>query len=220
MKATIRVTLKEGILDPQGKAVEHALETLGFGSVRNVRVGKHIELDLDESGAGDAEAQVKAMCEKLLANTIIEEYTYELASDRARPLPMEHSAPIVEVTSLAARSPSQAGPVEAAETAPPSRALPPEPETAASGAGETPEDRRAGQEALARARRILSDLALLNPEAVKQGLKNGTFRQILKEELEEGVRLFRQQVAETVRAKCDYFEEAIETFIRERKGTA
>jgi phosphoribosylformylglycinamidine synthase PurS subunit len=220
MKAKIHVMLKEGILDPQGKAVEHALATLGFGSVRNVRVGKHIELDLDESGAPDAEAEVKAMCEKLLANTIIEDYTYELASDRARPLPKEHSAPIVELMPAPAGSPSNAEPVEVADGAAPSHAAASEPGTMAAELAETPEDRRAGQEALARARRILSDLALLNPEAVKQGLKNGTFRQTLKEDLEEGLRLFRQQVAETVRAKRDYFEEAIETFIRERKGTA
>jgi len=78
MKAKIHVTLKEGILDPQGKAIEHALATLGFGSVSNVRVGKYLELELDEPAREKAEAQVKAMCEKLLANTIIENYRYEL----------------------------------------------------------------------------------------------------------------------------------------------
>ena len=78
MKAKIHVTLKSGILDPQGKAIEHALETLGFKTASNVRVGKYMELDLNESAKDKAEAQVKAMCEKLLANTIIEEYRYEL----------------------------------------------------------------------------------------------------------------------------------------------
>ena len=79
MKAKIHVTLKSGILDPQGKAIEHALETLGFTSASNVRMGKYLELDLKETTKDRAEAEVKAMCEKLLANTIIEEYRYELA---------------------------------------------------------------------------------------------------------------------------------------------
>jgi len=78
VKAKIHVTLKPGILDPQGKAIEHALATLGYNSVGNVRVGKYIELELNGSAKDKAEAQVKAMCEKLLANTIIEEYRYEL----------------------------------------------------------------------------------------------------------------------------------------------
>lgn len=78
MKAKIHVTLKQGILDPQGKAIEHALATLGFMNANNVRVGKYLELDLNESDKVKAESQVKAMCEKLLANTIIEEYRYEL----------------------------------------------------------------------------------------------------------------------------------------------
>ena len=77
MKAKIHVTLKQGILDPQGKAIEQALATLGYKSVGNVRVGKYLELDVNEPKE-KAEAQVKAMCEKLLANTIIEEYRYEL----------------------------------------------------------------------------------------------------------------------------------------------
>ncbi len=79
MKAKIHVTLKQGILDPQGKAIEHALETLGFKSAGNVRVGKYMELDVAEKDKAKAEAEVKAMCEKLLANTIIEEYRYELS---------------------------------------------------------------------------------------------------------------------------------------------
>ena len=78
MKAKIHVTLKQGILDPQGKAIEHALDSLGFKNIANVRVGKYMELDLEESDKAKAEAEVKQMCEKLLANTIVEEYRYEL----------------------------------------------------------------------------------------------------------------------------------------------
>ena len=78
MKAKIHVTLKQGILDPQGKAIEHALDSLGFKNAENVRVGKYMELDVKETDKSKAEAQVKQMCEKLLANTIIEEYRYEL----------------------------------------------------------------------------------------------------------------------------------------------
>ena len=78
MKAKIHVTLKQGILDPQGKAIEHALDSLGFKNAANVRVGKYMELEVKETDKTKAEAQVKSMCEKLLANTIIEEYRYEL----------------------------------------------------------------------------------------------------------------------------------------------
>lgn len=78
MKAKIHVTLKQGILDPQGKAIEHALDSLGFKNAANVRVGKYMELDLDHTDRAKAEAEVKAMCDKLLANTVIEEYRYEL----------------------------------------------------------------------------------------------------------------------------------------------
>jgi phosphoribosylformylglycinamidine synthase len=78
VKAKIHVTLKQGILDPQGKAIEHALDTLGFKNAANVRVGKYMELDLQQTDKVKAEVEVKQMCEKLLANTIIEEYRYEL----------------------------------------------------------------------------------------------------------------------------------------------
>jgi len=78
VKAKIHVTLKQGILDPQGKAIEHALDSLGFNNAANVRVGKYVELDLQETDKAKAEVEVKSMCEKLLANTIIEEYRYEL----------------------------------------------------------------------------------------------------------------------------------------------
>jgi len=78
VKAKIHITLKSGILDPQGKAIEHALETLGFKNVRDVRMGKYLEVELQETTQDKAEAEVKSMCEKLLANTIIEEYRFEL----------------------------------------------------------------------------------------------------------------------------------------------
>ncbi|MBM4120184.1 MAG: phosphoribosylformylglycinamidine synthase subunit PurS [Nitrospira sp.] len=79
VKAKIYVTLKSGILDPQGKAIEHALEALGFKNAGNVRMGKYLELDVNEKDKTKAEAEVKSMCEKLLANTIIEEYRFELS---------------------------------------------------------------------------------------------------------------------------------------------
>lgn len=78
MKAKIHVTLKQGILDPQGKAIEHALDSLGFKNAGNVRVGKYMEVDVNEPDLAKADAQVKQMCEKLLANTVIEDYRYEL----------------------------------------------------------------------------------------------------------------------------------------------
>ncbi len=79
MKARVHVSLKPGVLDPQGKAVGDALGRLGFSEVGEVRVGKTIELDLGEGVAPDqAEARVKDMCEKLLANTVIESYRVEL----------------------------------------------------------------------------------------------------------------------------------------------
>lgn len=78
MKARIHVTLKNGVLDPQGKAIQHALTALGFGGVDDARQGKYIELDLAETDAQKARAQVDDMCKKLLANTVIENYAIEL----------------------------------------------------------------------------------------------------------------------------------------------
>lgn len=78
MKARVTVMLKTGVLDPQGEAVRHALGTLGFSGVTGVRQGKVIELDLAQTDAAVAEAEVKAMCEKLLANTVIESYRVEI----------------------------------------------------------------------------------------------------------------------------------------------
>lgn len=76
MKARVHVMLKNGVLDPQGEAVRHALGSLGFNGVEGVRQGKVIELDLAD---GTSEATVKEMCEKLLANTVIESYQIEIA---------------------------------------------------------------------------------------------------------------------------------------------
>lgn len=79
MKLRVFVTLKPGVLDPQGEAVRHALGTLGFAGVQGVRQGKMIELDLAETDADAALAQGRQMCERLLANTVIESYRVELA---------------------------------------------------------------------------------------------------------------------------------------------
>lgn len=78
MRIKIYVTLKEGILDPQGKAVQHSLHTLGYPAVEDVRVGKYIELNLDNNSRDVLESQIKDMCSKLLANPIIEDYRYEI----------------------------------------------------------------------------------------------------------------------------------------------
>jgi phosphoribosylformylglycinamidine synthase len=77
MKVIVKVTLKTGVLDPQGKAIRHALGALGFTGVNKVRQGKLIELDLDESDPEKARAQAEKMCESLLANLVIENYSVE-----------------------------------------------------------------------------------------------------------------------------------------------
>lgn len=78
MKARIHVTLKNGVLDPQGKAIEHALGNMGFDGVNEARQGKFIELELSETDRAKAETAVDEMCRKLLANTVIENYSIEL----------------------------------------------------------------------------------------------------------------------------------------------
>jgi len=77
MKTRVTIMLKSGVLDPQGKAIHHALEGLGFAGVRDVRMGKSIELELDDDVAT---ADVEAMCRQLLANTVIETYRIEAAA--------------------------------------------------------------------------------------------------------------------------------------------
>ena len=78
MKARVRVTLKPAILDPQGKAIGNALASLGFAGIAGVRQGKLIELDLAETDPARAHAQVVLMCQRLLANPVIEDYAIEL----------------------------------------------------------------------------------------------------------------------------------------------
>ncbi|MBT5498895.1 MAG: phosphoribosylformylglycinamidine synthase subunit PurS [Alphaproteobacteria bacterium] len=78
MKVKVHVTLKNGVLDPQGKAIGNALEGLGFSGVDGVRIGRYIELELAESDPEKARAQSDEMCKKLLANTVIENYRIEV----------------------------------------------------------------------------------------------------------------------------------------------
>jgi phosphoribosylformylglycinamidine synthase subunit PurS len=75
IKARVTVTLKNGVLDPQGKAIEHALASLGFGGVGSVRQGKVFDVELDGTDKAKAEADLKAMCDRLLANAVIENYS-------------------------------------------------------------------------------------------------------------------------------------------------
>ena len=78
MKVQIHISLKNGVLDPQGKAIENSLINLGFDKIENVRQGKFIELNIDESDPVEARKQAMEMCEKLLANTVIENYRVDL----------------------------------------------------------------------------------------------------------------------------------------------
>ena len=78
MKVRIHISLKNGVLDPQGKAIENSLTNLGFDKVKNVRQGKFIELDINEDDPKQAHKQATDMCEKLLANTVIENYQVDL----------------------------------------------------------------------------------------------------------------------------------------------
>jgi phosphoribosylformylglycinamidine synthase subunit PurS len=78
IKATVYVTIKQSVLDPQGVAVQGALHSMGFNEVESVRIGKVMELNLDTTDRAEAEKRLKVMCEKLLANTVVEDYRYEL----------------------------------------------------------------------------------------------------------------------------------------------
>ena len=82
-KASINVTLKKSVLDPQGQTVLHALSTLGFTEAKDLRVGKYFELVVDEKDRGRAETRVKEMCDQLLINPVIEEYSFELSDAAA-----------------------------------------------------------------------------------------------------------------------------------------
>lgn len=78
MKAVVNVALKEGVLDPQGKAVAHALKALQFDNINSVRIGKQIVIDLNSNDESKAKEDLKRMCEELLANTVIEDYEIEI----------------------------------------------------------------------------------------------------------------------------------------------
>lgn len=83
MKAEVYITLKNGVLDPQGKATQNSLEHLGFDNVESVRQGKFIEVEIDANDNASAKAQIKDMCEKLLANTVIENYSFKILEEAA-----------------------------------------------------------------------------------------------------------------------------------------
>lgn len=78
MRVKIFVSLKNGVLDPQGKAIERSLHTFGYAEVQDVRVGKYLELEVNAPTRAAAEARVREMCDKLLANTVIEDYRFEI----------------------------------------------------------------------------------------------------------------------------------------------
>ena len=78
MRVKIFVSLKDGVLDPQGKAIERSLHTLGYGEVKDVRVGKFLELEVDAPSRAAAELRIREMCDKLLANPVIENYRFEI----------------------------------------------------------------------------------------------------------------------------------------------
>ena len=78
LTAKVYVTLKKGVLDPQGKAVQHSLASLGYGEVEDVRLGKYVEVKLKDTDREKAKRQLKEMCEKLLANTVIEDYKFDI----------------------------------------------------------------------------------------------------------------------------------------------
>lgn len=78
LKATVYVTIKQNVLDPQGKAVQGALQSMGYNDVQSVRIGKYMELTLATDERAEAERKVKEMCEKLLANTVVEDYRFDI----------------------------------------------------------------------------------------------------------------------------------------------
>lgn len=81
MRVKIFVSLKNGVLDPQGKAIERSLHTLGYSEARDVRMGKYLELDIDATSREAVTARVREMCDKLLANPVIEEYRFEISAE-------------------------------------------------------------------------------------------------------------------------------------------
>lgn len=81
MRVKIFVSLKNGVLDPQGKAIERSLHTLGYGEVNDVRVGKYLEINVDAPSRAAAELRIREMCDKLLANPVIEDYRFEISPE-------------------------------------------------------------------------------------------------------------------------------------------
>jgi hypothetical protein len=168
------------------------------------------------------------MCEKLLANTIIEEYAYELESDRKTPLlePETDRLIVLEQEEEEVPAPIEPTAVKAVDTIVPPVTTSAAAATPFSVEEQTPwastsaklcHDPKVQEDARRLAKRILADLALLNPKAVDEGVRTGNFRQALKEDLDEGIRLFRQQVQESVRVEHDFFGEAIDEFVNERQ---
>jgi phosphoribosylformylglycinamidine synthase len=78
MRVKIFVSLRSGVLDPQGKAIERSLHTLGYGDVQDVRMGKYLELKVEAASREAAESRIREMCDKLLANPVIEDYRFEI----------------------------------------------------------------------------------------------------------------------------------------------
>jgi phosphoribosylformylglycinamidine synthase PurS subunit len=81
MRVKIFVSLKKGVLDPQGKAIERSLHTLGYKEVREVRAGKYIELEIDAAERAAAELRIREICDKLLTNPVIEDYRFEISAE-------------------------------------------------------------------------------------------------------------------------------------------
>src|SRR5688572_7031321 len=127
MKARVTVTLKAGVLDPQGQAIQGSLRALGFAGVGAVRQGKVFDIELGDSNAGAAEQSLRQMCEKLLANTVIENYAIEILAE-GNPVPAPEPPP------------APAKPVESAPVAAPAVPAKPEPESAPPVAGDIPID--------------------------------------------------------------------------------
>jgi len=93
MKARVIVTLKSGVLDPQGKAIERSLHTLGYPEVQEVRMGKYLEMNIESpSSRAAAESRIREMCDKLLANPVIEDYRFEIESDAPSAISHQPSA--------------------------------------------------------------------------------------------------------------------------------
>ncbi len=84
MRVKIFISLKNGVLDPQGKAIERSLHTLGYTEAQDVRMGKYLELNVEASSRAAAETRIREMCDKLLANPVIEDYRFEIEQDRQK----------------------------------------------------------------------------------------------------------------------------------------